>query len=154
MTPIAWFIIALIGFILELVQPGIYIICFAIGALVTGAFSGLLTSVAAQLFTFALLSCASVFIIRPLIYGKGKDKEITNVARMIGREGVVTIRIPRRMHGFVKLGSEIWMATADEEIEKGAKVKVLSVSGATVTVTRAEGPDAAGEESGKKEDME
>lgn len=154
MSSMTWFITALACFILEAAAPGIFIICFAFGALATGLLSLAVHTVPLQLVIFAASSFLSVLILRPLLYGKEGRKELTNTARMIGREGYVTIRIPREMHGFIKLGSEIWMATADEEIEKGAKVRVLSVSGATLTVERAASPSAASHCNGQEKDKE
>lgn len=136
MTPLAWFIIALAGFILEMLQPGIYLIFFAIGAFITGLFAAAITSVPAQLMGFALFSAASIILLRSLVYGRRFDEIGTNTDRLMGKTALVTIRIPRRMHGFVKIGSEIWMATADEEIQKGETVEIVSLSGATLTVRR------------------
>lgn len=136
MTPLAWFIIALTGFILEMVQPGIYLIFFAIGAFITGLFATAITSVPAQLMGFALFSAASIILLRSLVYGRRFDGIGTNTDRLMGKTALVTIRIPRGMHGFVKVGSEIWMATADEEIQKGETVEIVSLSGATLTVRR------------------
>ena len=136
MTALAWFIIALAGFILEMLQPGIYLIFFAIGAFITGLFAAAITSVPAQLMGFALFSAASIILLRSLVYGRRFDEIGTNTDRLMGKTALVTIRIPRRMHGFVKVGSEIWMATADEEIQKGETVEIVSLSGATLTVRR------------------
>ena len=136
MSPLAWFIIALAGFILEIVQPGIYLIFFAIGAFVTGLFAAAVTSVPAQLLGFALFSAVSIILMRPLVYGKRFNGIGTNTDRLMGKTAIVTIRIPRGMHGFVKVGSEVWMATADEEIQKGETVEIVSLSGATLTVRK------------------
>lgn len=136
MTPLAWFIIALAGFILEMLQPGIYLIFFAIGAFITGLFATAITSVPTQLMGFALFSAASIILLRSLVYGRRFDGIETNTDRLMGKTALVTIRIPRGMHGFVKVGSEIWMATADEEIQKGETVEIVSLSGATLTVRR------------------
>ena len=150
MTPLAWFIIALAGFILEMLQPGIYLIFFAIGAFVTGLFAAAITSVPAQLMGFALFSAVSIILLRSLVYGRRFDGIGTNTDRLMGKTALVTIRIPRGMHGFVKVGSEIWMATADEEIQKGETVEIVSLSGATLTVRRTRKTEENGNTEEKK----
>lgn len=136
MPPLAWFALSLAAFVLELASPGIYIIFFASGALATGLLSSVVTSTSAQLLAFALFSAISIVLVRPLVYGRRFDGVGTNTDRLMSRTAMVTIRIPKGMHGFVKVGSEVWMATADEEIQKGEAVEIVSLSGATLTVRR------------------
>ena len=150
MTPLTWFIIALAGFILEMLQPGIYLIFFAIGAFITGLFATAITSIPAQLMGFALFSAASIILLRSLVYGRRFDGIGTNTDRLMGKPALVTIRIPKGMHGFVKVGSEIWMATADEEIQKGETVEIVSLSGATLTVRRTSKTEENGNTEEKK----
>lgn len=141
-----WYVLAVICFIMELVQPGIYIMFFGTGALFTGFLSYFFENPIFQTLIFAFLSCLSAVLLRPLLYKRNGSGFKSCTERLIGMNAVVTVRIPRGMHGFVKIGSELWMATASEEIDKGEIVKITYVSGATLTVEKVKD-----DETGKKE---
>ena len=54
---------------------------------------------------------------------------------LIGRQGIVTETVmPNSTRGKVKIGSSIWSATADYQIEKGAGVEVVGSEGVHVHV--------------------
>ncbi len=58
---------------------------------------------------------------------------------LIGRQGIVTERvIPDSLSGKVKVASQIWSATADEEIGVGERVEVVASEGVHVHVERVE----------------
>lgn len=91
-------------------------------------------------FQIALLTSA-ILTIGYIAIGRGFLKKslsistkATNVDAVIGQKGVVTKAISPSKAGQVKLGDEVWRATAESEIAEGAKVTVVSVSGVTITV--------------------
>ena len=56
---------------------------------------------------------------------------------LLGKTGTVTVDIePGSLKGKVKIDSDIWSATSDEFIEKGAKVIVCSAEGVHVKLER------------------
>lgn len=58
---------------------------------------------------------------------------------LIGRQGVVTVNVvPDSIRGKVKIGNESWSASANEVIQVGAKVEVVSSEGVHVQVERIE----------------
>jgi len=58
---------------------------------------------------------------------------------LVGREGRVTEQVePDTLKGKVRIDSEIWSATSDGTIEKGAAVRVKSAQGIHVVLERIE----------------
>jgi len=60
----------------------------------------------------------------------------TNVDAIIGRSGVVIKDISRNNPGRVRVGTEEWRASAEEDIAEGAEVTVTGVRGATLIVVK------------------
>ncbi len=62
----------------------------------------------------------------------------SNVDAVVGRQGVVTVRIAPHVAGQVKVGDEIWRAVlaadSPQPLEAGATVTVVGVDGVTLTV--------------------
>jgi membrane protein implicated in regulation of membrane protease activity len=58
---------------------------------------------------------------------------------LIGRQGIVTETVlPNSVKGKVRIGTTIWSATSDEEIEKGAGVEIVGSAGVHVHVEKIE----------------
>jgi membrane protein implicated in regulation of membrane protease activity len=66
-------------------------------------------------------------------------KEKTNIDTIIGKKGIVLQSIAENVDGRVKVGNEEWKARAAEDIEKGAEIIVLSISGVTLSVEKIKG---------------
>lgn len=60
----------------------------------------------------------------------------TNVDAIIGRSGVVIENIVRHTPGRVRVGTEEWRASAEEEIGEGTEITVTAVRGATLIVVK------------------
>lgn len=69
--------------------------------------------------------------IREVLLKKEKMHEIT---QLIGKTGIVRQAISPSKPGVVFVASDIWTATADVEIPKDAKVRIVSVEGLTLKV--------------------
>ena len=63
----------------------------------------------------------------------------TNIDAIIGRKGIVLRSIAKNVDGLVKVGKERWSARAEEDIEKGDEIVVISVSGVTLIVKKTKG---------------
>jgi membrane-bound ClpP family serine protease len=73
--------------------------------------------------------------IREVLMRKEKMHEIT---LLIGKTGIVRRHISPSKPGVVLVASDLWTATADEEIPANAKVRVISVDGLVLKVERVE----------------
>jgi membrane-bound serine protease (ClpP class) len=68
-------------------------------------------------------------------------KEITNIDCIIGLEGIVLKDISLPNVGLVKVGNEEWRARAETTIEQGETIKVIGISGVTLSVEKYKGGD-------------
>jgi membrane-bound serine protease (ClpP class) len=79
----------------------------------------------AATFPFALLT---VFLMR-LILKSRKWKSSTGREELFGESGVVTTAVPAGGEGMIRIHGELWRASAKEDIQPGATVRVLRVNG-------------------------
>jgi len=82
--------------------------------------------------TFLLVLVVTLHRKKPVTGAQGMLREIGTAQTRIDKEGQVFVR------------GEIWNATSSQPIEKGEKVKVLSVRGLTLQVEKWNGPDHQG----------
>jgi len=139
MTWITWIAVAIVLVILEISTPSVFFfLSLAVGALAAAAAAYLSGLPLVEVIVFTVVSIVSIFTIRPLFKSYLKKAETTdsNVDALIGAEALVTAEISPSKDGFVKVLSEIWLASSDEGIKEGEKVKVISVSGTKLFVKK------------------
>lgn len=143
--PAAWWLIGagLLG-ALELLAPGVFLVFLAIAAAIVGAFLLIFPGLplAAQLIAFAVWAAVAVGIGRRWY----RDYPVDTVdpllndraARLVG-ETVVVVQAIEGGSGRVRVGDGEWLARGDDA-PVGARVRVVGVSGASVTVERVTSP--------------
>ena len=62
----------------------------------------------------------------------------TNIDTIVGKTGIVEESIERSKDGLVKVDHEKWRARADEPIDAGEEITVVSISGVTLVVKKLE----------------
>lgn len=135
--PWLWFAVAVALLFLETLIPGVHFLWFGMSAAIVGALA-LLTPLAwqVQLIVFALISVASVFIVRRYSGGSiaKTDEPVLNVrgAQYIGRKVEVVDAI-RNGRGKVRVGDTVWGAEG-EDAAKGSEVEVVGVNGTVLVV--------------------
>jgi len=67
-----------------------------------------------------------------------KNKEKTNLDRVIGMNGIVTEEITKKNPGEVKVDGKRWTAIADKKIKASSTVKVLEIDGVKLKVEEVE----------------
>ncbi|MCK5808543.1 NfeD family protein [bacterium] len=142
-----WVIIAVVLFTAEVFIPGFWIASLAVGALGSALAAAFGLSLTYQLFAFAVTATISFFFLRPVVVkylytGEGELVE-TNSNAMIGKTTTLLTSITLEDVGSVKIGSEVWRAKAYDEkvIEKGERVTVYAIDGATLMVEPEETPE-------------
>lgn len=137
----------ILGFILlasEMATGTFYILWFGIAALCLSAVLWLFpaTSIALQLFLFAVLSLSSLAIWR-LNYKKtsASSRIGQSQGEEIGRVGTITEAVSPKQNGRIKfaqgvMGSRDWAAIATEDIEAGAEAIIISIEGNALRVQR------------------
>jgi len=141
-----WLVFVIVGLVfvlLELivgVETGLDLVvigsAFIVGGLATWPFhSWLLTVIVTSIICVAYVALGRRYVHRWTTVSKTK----TNIDAIIGRQGIVLKSIARNVDGLVKVGNERWRARAEEEIEKGDRIVVTDVSGATLIVEKIKG---------------
>jgi membrane protein implicated in regulation of membrane protease activity len=141
-----WLVFVIVGLVfvlLELivgVETGLDLVfigsAFILGGLATWPFH----SWPVTLITISVICVAYVALGRRYVHGRMMVRKAkTNIDAIIGREGIVERSIARNVDGLVKVGNERWRARAEEEIEKGDRIVVTDVSGATLIVEKIKG---------------
>ncbi|MEP0829483.1 MAG: NfeD family protein [bacterium] len=135
-----WLAAAVIFLIIEIGTPSLVFACFVVGSIGAAVTSWLDGSYLIQLAVFAGISIILIPTTRPLARKITKPSpQPTNVDAMIGKSGVVLEKIdPSTESGQVRVDGQVWRAKANEIINEGAKIKVLSVVGARLNVVREE----------------
>ena len=139
----AWHVWIIVGLLLgaaEILIPGFFILWFGVGAFLAALMARLSLPWTVQFGTFLassfLLLLSSRTIFKSFLF-KSQEEIPTNMEALMGRIGVVLKAIEGDLKpGLVQLGGEKWSAVceSEEKILKGAKVKVLGVTGNKVRV--------------------
>ncbi len=137
-----WLISGLVLMFLEFVVPGVILVFFGFGAILTAAgwWLGLLPSMAAQLGCFCITSLVCLFTLRKyfsrFLKGKVSDSgEFDNSAEFVGKTARVTSEIiPNDDSGRVDFDGSEWKAMADCKIEVGQTVQIIDTDNITFKV--------------------
>lgn len=142
MDVIIWLVIAAILIVSEIVSLGLTSIWFAGGAIVAAVVAHFGAHWIVQILVFAVVSFVLLILTRPIAQKHlMKDMEKTNIDGLIGTIGLVTETIDNtKAEGVVILDGKEWTARSvgGEIIEKDNKVKVESISGVKLMVTKSE----------------
>lgn len=130
-----WLIIGLTLLILENLIPGVYVMWFAFGALITSLFTDILTEISQQIFLFVVVSFISLYTYIKFTENKKseekKEVEIETNDYLINQYGETVS--DRR----VKVGDTEWMiANQSYSFKKGEKVIVKKVLGSSLFIER------------------
>lgn len=140
MESICWLIIFLVLLVIEIFTLGLTTIWFAIGAV--AAFIATLAGagIIVQVVLFFAVSVITLIATRPIaVKYFSKNTEKTNVEGIIGRNVVITQRIPdMNTTGKVSLDGEIWLARSleNEPMEEGELVEIAAVEGVKLIVKK------------------
>lgn len=138
---VIWLIVAVGLLVAEIFSLDLVLVMFASGALAAAVAAGVGSPLLLQALVFALVSVASLVVVRPL--AKRKFEVASNSVRhgidaIRGADALVLEAVDEH-HGLVKIGGEQWTARAFDStqvIEPGQTVQVVEVKGATALVWR------------------
>lgn len=133
-----WLAAVVVFLILELATPTLIFACFVVGSLVAGVI-GLVSpeSYYLQIGMFVAVSVVLLPLTRSMAKKITKESpQKSNVDALIGKVGMVTKTIKPDLGGQVRLEGEVWVATANEQIDVDSKVTIVAVSGAKVHVEK------------------
>ena len=129
-----WALVVIVSLLLELTSGDFFIICFAIGALVT-AVAALGLGFYGQLAVFAVVSVLSIFFIRPrlvkALHGKRRER-LSNADALMGRIGRVSEAIERGGYGRVAIDGHANVKPGSRAAIDGDDWKAVSADGSYV----------------------
>ncbi len=136
---IMWLVLAIVLFVIEALTVGLVCMWFGIGAIVSMFAAFVIPNVYIQWGIFIVVSLVMLCLLRPLAKKEITKQEVkTNVSALIDKTAFLTEEITEESHGRIKLGDISWIAVSSdgEAINKGEKVKVISVKGNKLVVQR------------------
>ena len=142
-----WFLLGIALILLEFILPGVIIVFFGIGAVLTALLSwlGLLPSITAQLVFFCVCSPVLLFTLRRYL-GNFFRGDVTDRNRFsgggeyIGRTARAASLIePGSPDGRIRFEGTDWKAVSAELIEEGEVVEIVAKSNITFTVRKPAG---------------
>ena len=136
---LAWFLIGILFFVIELVLPGFIVFFFGIGAWCAALavyFSGF--SLTSQLAVFIVCSLASLLLLRAYLrgvfLGKSQQEDDSVNVEPASATGVVIEEILPPAEGRVKYGGSFWRAVADEPVVPDTVVRIIEQNNLVVKV--------------------
>ncbi|WP_028585888.1 NfeD family protein [Desulfogranum mediterraneum] len=127
---LAWFILGILFYLLELALPAFVVFFFGIGAWCTALALALFElSLSAQLSCFLLASLVALFSLRSslrtVFMGRSKEESDSVTLDPAPATGTVTEAIRPPAEGKIKYAGSFWRAAADEEISPGTTVEIV-----------------------------
>ncbi len=136
-----WFIAGALLILAEFMVPGVVIVFFGVGALITSltTWLGLTESLTSQTFMFGTSSVVLLFSLRQLVrswfVGKSNDENGDLDDDFTGREALVTQDIPGpSLDGRIEIKGSEWKARAESPIPAGTTVIIDGRQGLTLHV--------------------
>lgn len=121
--------------LIEISTVSLVSIWYIASALVSLVLSFFIDNFLIQFGVFAILGTILVITTRDyLVKLLVKNKEKTNLDRVIGMIGYVTKEITKKNSGEVKVDGKLWTAIADKKIKIDSTVKVLEIDGVKIKV--------------------
>jgi membrane protein implicated in regulation of membrane protease activity len=140
-SPYLWLLLGILLVVGELLIGGFVLLAVAVGCVVAAAAATVL-GWPGQLVAASVGTALALVFARPLsnrLGFRGRTPTRTNVDALPGKTGVILEAItPDRGYGRVAVGGDDWRARGDlsETLEKGTRVLVVGVDGATLVVVR------------------
>ena len=140
---LAWFLLGILLFALELALPGMIVFFFGVGAWCAALAVFLLPmSLASQLLVFLITSLVALVLLRATVKKVflGRVLEVDAMERSIppGATGEVIEDIVPPAAGKIKYGGSFWRATAARSIRAGTVVTIVEKNNLSIKVRTAD----------------
>ena len=130
-----WLGIVVLLVFIEAITVGLTTIWFVISGIIAMMLSLFIDSAEIEFGVFVLGGVLLLITTRPYLTKKLKVKSSkTNLDRVIGMEGIVTVDIDKLSPGEVKVDGKRWTAIADKKILTGSTVEILEIKGVKIKV--------------------
>ena len=130
-----WLCLVIALTLIEILTTNLVTIWYIVSALVALVLSLFVDNYLIQFSVFVIVGTILLFTTRKyLVKLLVKNKENTNLERVIGMTGVVTEEITKNNIGEVKVDGKRWSAIANKKIKVDSTVKVLEIKGVKLIV--------------------
>lgn len=134
-----WIITIIFLIFLEAISINLVSIWFVISGIVALILSFFIDSFIIQFSVFVILGIILLITTKPVLKKYiNVSKEKTNLDRVVGMKGVVTLDIKPLSVGEVKVDGKRWSAISDKEIKEGEIIEVLKIEGVKLIVKKEE----------------
>lgn len=131
-----WLVATLVLLVAEVMTAGFVIAAFTPGTVLAAVLAAFGASMPVQVFAFSVGTLVGLIYLRPIFLRRVMDQGTpTNVDALVGEAAEVVESIPAGGVGRVKVRSEEWRARGASACQAGARVRVTSVEGNTLTVS-------------------
>lgn len=142
MSPVTiWLLCGVIGIGLELIVPGLIVVFFGCGAVLTGLCLWLFPTmpIELQLIVFGVISVVSLLVFRKMLKKKFFQKTTNSTDELadeyVGKQAVALSDFENG-RGKVEFKGTGWEATSSDEIHKGDTVLIISHESITLQVQK------------------
>ncbi|MBV9836810.1 MAG: NfeD family protein [Solirubrobacterales bacterium] len=138
---VLWVVAACAFGVGEMLTTGFFLAPFALGAGLAAILDAAGTGEAAAWIVFVVSSLLAMLVLRPIARShlRVPPQIRTGAAALVGKQAIVLERIENSEGvGCVRIDGEVWTARSlhdDEVIERGVRVEVVQIKGATALVT-------------------
>ncbi len=138
---VLWVILACAFGVGEMLTTSFFLAPFALGAALAAVVSVAGGGSVAAVISFVVASVLVLALVRPIArrHMKMPPQIRTGAAALIGKDAIVLERIENLEGvGCIRIDGEVWTARAlydDEVIEKGTRVQIVDIKGATALVS-------------------
>lgn len=131
-----WFIVGVVLLLLELIIPGLFILFFGLGAIVTSICVFLFDpSLTMQFLIFSITSVLSLVFLRKVLMQKMyKKNRVDPDEEFIGNMATCIGAIEKDGEGKVEYKGTNWTATSTSAVQPGQKVKIINKEGLRLIV--------------------
>ena len=132
-----WLGVVLLLSVIEMATADLITIWFIASGIVTLIISFFDIPFVAQVGIFVILGTVLLITTRKMLVEKlNKNKQKTNLDRVVGMEGIVTEKITKHNPGEVKVDGKKWTAISSDgkNISEGKTVKIIKIEGVKLVV--------------------
>ena len=130
-----WLVIILLLSFVEVATVNLVTVWFIASALVSLLLAFLNVNFIVQFAVFVILGVILLLTTRNFLVGLlNKNKQKTNLDRVVGMEGVVTEKITKHNPGEVKVDGKKWTAVSSKTISEGKVVRIKEIEGVKLIV--------------------
>jgi membrane protein implicated in regulation of membrane protease activity len=139
-TWVLWVVVAGAFGVGEMLTGGFFLAPFALGALISAA-AAEVAGMGVAVVVFVLASILTLAVVRPVVRShlRMPPHLRTGAAALVGKQAIVLETIANDEGvGIVRIDGEVWTARSlhdDQVIERGTRVEVIDIKGATALVT-------------------